>query len=44
MLVLVLDERPCLANNKGIYSFLFIVILLKGILRTVEKNIEVAGD
>lgn len=40
----MLEEGPCLDNNKGIYSFLFIVILLKSILRIIEKNIEVPVD
>lgn len=39
-----MEEGPYLDNNKGIYSFLFIVILSKGILRIIEKNIEVPVD
>lgn len=35
---------PCLDNNNDICYFLFIVILLNDILRTIEKKIEVPVD
>lgn len=40
----MLEEKPCLDSNKGVYSFLFIVMFSESILRIIEKNIEVPVD